>query len=218
MITTAVQVGLMDPRHVMIRFSSKEDFIKAWTKETWVINGHYFRFFRWTPWFNPATESALAPVWISLPHLPLNFFNESCLRSIAGAIGKVLKIDGPTKILSRPSVARGCAENDLEKPRPEKIWIGMGKCGKLGRWQQIIYEKVPGFCSFCRKQGHDLSNCRLKAKKVEKISTKQWVQKTFTSKINSTNKRKKVQSSFCKKIKTKIWVQRRRRMLLDWRS
>lgn len=35
---------LLDPRHVIMRFSSQEDFIQAWTRESLVIKAYYLKF------------------------------------------------------------------------------------------------------------------------------------------------------------------------------
>lgn len=52
---------------------------------------------------------------------------------------------------------RVCVEIDLLKPRPNRIWLGMGAGGK---WNKIIYERVPKFCSHCMLRGHDNESCR----------------------------------------------------------
>lgn len=99
---------------------------------------------------------------------PLNFFNPDYLKSIAGVIGRVLRLGGPTRALSRPLRkynARVCVENDLLKPRPNRIWLGMGAGGK---WRKIIYERVPKFCSHCMLRGHDNESCRHLLQPMEK--------------------------------------------------
>ncbi|KAF8398320.1 hypothetical protein HHK36_017247 [Tetracentron sinense] len=45
----------------------------------------------------------------------LNLFNSNDLVAIGSIIGKVLRIDGPTRSLSRPSLARVCIKVDLRK-------------------------------------------------------------------------------------------------------
>lgn len=95
MMNSEVHIGLLDPKHVIMRFSSQEDFIQAWTRESLVIKAYYFKFL-WSLWFDPRFESSIAPLLISLPNLPLNFFNSDYLKSIAEVIGRVLRFDGPT--------------------------------------------------------------------------------------------------------------------------
>lgn len=70
-------VGLLDPRHVMIHLSSHEDMVKAWTRESHIIDSSLFRLFRWSPDFHPRYESSLSAVWIRLPYLPLPFLRHT---------------------------------------------------------------------------------------------------------------------------------------------
>ena len=84
---------LLDPRHVIMRFSSQEDFIQAWTRKSLVIKAYYFKFL-WSPWFDPRFESSIAPLLISLPNLLS--FNPDYLKSISGVIDRVMRFDGPT--------------------------------------------------------------------------------------------------------------------------
>jgi hypothetical protein len=102
MFALAVHIGLVDPRHLTMRFSSQEDFIQAWTRESLVIKATYFNFLWSPPWFDLRVESSIAPLLISLPNLPQHFFNPDYQQSIARGIGRVQRLDGPTKALSRP--------------------------------------------------------------------------------------------------------------------
>lgn len=54
-----------------------------------------------------------------------------------------------------------CVEMDVLKPRNNRIWIGMGD---EGAWQEVIYVKVPSFCTTCKKIGHDSSSCTRNSK------------------------------------------------------
>lgn len=83
------------------------------------------RTFRWTPEFHVSNESPFVPVWFSIPILPIHFFDNHSLFSIAQAVGKPLIIDAAMASLTRPSVARICIQVDLMKPIPEDVWIGM---------------------------------------------------------------------------------------------
>lgn len=78
-------------------------------------------------------------------------------------------------------MARVCVEIDLLKPRPNRIWLGMGAGGK---WQKIIYERVPKFCSHCMLRGHDNESCRHLFfnlwKKEKKPQQKSGFRKPFT--------------------------------------
>ncbi|KAF8369557.1 hypothetical protein HHK36_032420 [Tetracentron sinense] len=156
-VRLAFTVGILDTRHLLFRFSSEDDFLMVWLKEAIYINGYLFRFFKWTPSFIAGIEPSLVPIWVNFPNLPLHLFNESALTSIGNIIGKVLKMDGPTKTWTRPSAARVCIEVDLLKKNPDRFWLGIGN---KGRWQDIVYEKSTLFCTRCKKIGHEFETCK----------------------------------------------------------
>lgn len=73
-----------------------------------------------------------APIWVSRPHLPILFFFEFRLFSIVSTFGIGLPLDGPTKLVSRPNVARVCVEVGLLKENlPNRLWIGSTVYGSL---------------------------------------------------------------------------------------
>ncbi|XP_073281970.1 uncharacterized protein [Primulina huaijiensis] len=51
------------------------------------------------------------------------------------------------------SFARVCIEMDVLQPRQEKIWVGWGDHCQV---VEVIYERVPHFCSNCKMLGHSL--------------------------------------------------------------
>lgn len=115
------------------------------------------RVLKWTPDFNSAIESPLAPVWVRLPKLPYCLFHKAALVEIVNSIGKPLKVDHETEVQSRPAYARICVEMNVLHPRPDSVAIVMGEyCIE----QKVIYENVPRYCVNCRHKGHDSKNCR----------------------------------------------------------
>ncbi|KAF8395616.1 hypothetical protein HHK36_019566 [Tetracentron sinense] len=102
----AFTMGILDTRHLLFQFASKEDFLMVWIKEVISINGYLFRFFKCTPSFLSGMEPSIVLVWVSFSNHPT--LDDSALTSIGSILGKVLKLDGATKSISRPSVARVC--------------------------------------------------------------------------------------------------------------
>ena len=132
-------------------------------KDATYIKDSLFRFVKWSADFKSGAEPSIVPMWIRFPNLlPICFFQDYYLRSIANVVGKLLLIDGPTPRFSRPSVARVCVEVDLLKKNPNRVWLNMGQYE--GRWQKIVYEKDLRYCTSCSKEGHAKSNCKLRSK------------------------------------------------------
>lgn len=125
--------------------------------------------------FSPNADSSVLPVWISFPGLPANLFVEPMIRSIAGNIGKVLKIDPSTLNLSNTVAARVCVELDVTQSHPHRLWVGFPGGGA---WQDILYPELPLFCSHCSRLGHSLNECKGKSiKPVENQDLPQVIQR-----------------------------------------
>ncbi|KAL0361197.1 UNVERIFIED_CONTAM: hypothetical protein Sradi_3804200 [Sesamum radiatum] len=168
----AYSIGVINVKHIIIKFSNEDDFSRVWLKQIMFLNGFPMRIFKWMPDFNPRIESPITPVWIWLSELPVHLFHKKALFGIASLIGTPLKLDEDTTDGLRPSVAWICVEIDLTKPRPEVIWLGTE--GKYIS-QPVQYERCPKYCLQCKHLGHGIEECRegkqdlLKTREVEKV-------------------------------------------------
>ncbi|XP_059302210.1 uncharacterized protein LOC132054174 [Lycium ferocissimum] len=74
-----------------------------------------------------------------------------------------------TKTMNRPSMAKIRVEIDLMKPLIHNIWIGTEDDNEplKGYAQKIEYENIPKYCKHCKKLGHNLTECRVLARKKE---------------------------------------------------
>ncbi|KAG9444337.1 hypothetical protein H6P81_015677 [Aristolochia fimbriata] len=149
-------VTLLDPLHILVRLENDDDMLLVWTRQKWIIDGHLMKVFKWSLQFSEK-EASLAAVWVSFPFLPVVFFQEDLLLSIASFVGKVIAVDGQTRNLRRTDVARVWVEVDLSKELPDKLWIAVGSSGF---WQAINYKKLPSYCANCRLQGHSTNRCK----------------------------------------------------------
>ncbi|XP_043701622.1 uncharacterized protein LOC122652044 [Telopea speciosissima] len=156
-------VSLLDARHVLLRLTTQVNFVKVWMKGLVHVQGFLLRFMKWTSGFVSGWELPFAPIWISLPRLPVNFYQGNFLVSIAGVVGRVLKIDSATINCTHTVAARVCVEVDLRAPLPSRVWIG---CGVDGFHQKVLYEGLPSYCVSCSKLGHVKEACR-KAQRVK---------------------------------------------------
>ncbi|KAL0283500.1 UNVERIFIED_CONTAM: hypothetical protein Sradi_7225900 [Sesamum radiatum] len=140
-----VNVGRLNFKHVLIRLNNEEDFSRLWLRGAWTFDNFHMRVFKWSPDFDPHTESPIAPVWIKLPGLPVHLFEKNALFTFADKIGKPLRMDEPTADLSRPDLARVCVEIDLTAPKVQAVHLQIN--GKTYR-QQVIYENCSPYCTF----------------------------------------------------------------------
>lgn len=151
-------LGLLDHKHVLMRFDNIEDFMRCWLKNLWMIQDFPMRVFKWSPDFRIDAESTHVPVWVSLEALLIHSFDKVALFMITSTIGSPLKLDAATALLSRPNVARICVEVNLCKDLPQCIWIVVGEGGF---WKKVVYENFPAYCNYRHRQGHDLTYRRL---------------------------------------------------------
>ncbi|KAL0910884.1 hypothetical protein M5K25_018981 [Dendrobium thyrsiflorum] len=123
----------------------------------WFVNQHIIGMDRWSTDFSPTSMKGLSsPIWIRMPHLPLQCWDEDNVALIAFMIGVPLMLDGNMFLWGRREFARVCVRLELDKPLPLGVWVD----GIAGRFfQKVEYEKISTFCYNCRMVGHDKSEC-----------------------------------------------------------
>ncbi|XP_020699577.1 uncharacterized protein LOC110111872 [Dendrobium catenatum] len=151
-------------------FSSEEMTKAAHSGGPWFINGHIIGMEKWTPKFSTESNKGLSsPIWIRMPHLPLQCWDEKNVACIASRIGKPLMLDGNIFHWGRREFSRICVRISLDQPLPLGVWVD----SISGRFFQLMeYEKVSNFCFGCGKIGHLENECELKNNnpKVMKVS------------------------------------------------
>ncbi|KAI0524521.1 hypothetical protein KFK09_003895 [Dendrobium nobile] len=126
----------------------------------WFIGGNLVGLDRWTPNFSPASMEGLSsPVWIRLPNLPLQYWDERNIARIATKIGTPLWIDALTANWGRREYARVCVRMNLANKLQAGVWVN----GWNGRfYQKVEYEGIGVMCFGCGKIGHRRDHCPLK--------------------------------------------------------
>ncbi|XP_019226389.1 PREDICTED: uncharacterized protein LOC109207843 [Nicotiana attenuata] len=139
--------------YYIVKFTQEENMRKVLQNGPWFINGHFLSIKRWEPNFVAAhAKQTVSVVWIHLPQLPTEFYDESLLKKIGNSIGSLLKIDACTSATLRGRYARLCIQVPLEEPVTTRILIGY-------HLQQIIYEGEGFLCKLCGRLGHTSSGC-----------------------------------------------------------
>ncbi|KAE8726828.1 hypothetical protein F3Y22_tig00006038pilonHSYRG00002 [Hibiscus syriacus] len=119
----------------------------------WKIMDHYITVQRWRPNFVVANASIPSTtVWIHIPGLPIEYFEESVLCNLGRLVGKHLKIDYHTAWSTRGRFARICVEIDLNTPLLSKVRIG-------NKVYNIEYEVMHSICFKCGVVGHRATDC-----------------------------------------------------------
>ncbi|KAL0915657.1 hypothetical protein M5K25_016090 [Dendrobium thyrsiflorum] len=123
----------------------------------WFVNQHIVGLDKWSTDFSPTSMKGLSsPIWIRMPHLPLQCWDEENVALIASMIGEPLMLDGNMFLWGKREFARVCVRLELDKPLPLGVWVD----GIAGRFfQKVEYERISTFCFNCGMIGHDKSAC-----------------------------------------------------------
>lgn len=151
-------INIIDmPRgYFAVRFDKDEDYNHALFQGPWMIADHYILVQRWRRNFLvSATKEKRVAVWVRIPELPLELYNDKFLKRVGASLGVMLKIDRLTSIHSRGQFARLCMELDLEKPVVPQVKV-------RGVVLNLVYEGLHTICFHCGVYRHRESDCNLK--------------------------------------------------------
>lgn len=137
--------------------SSNED--ANWIlREHWEIRGSPLYLQKWSPLFDDqAVVVEHEPVWVRLPHLPLNLWHPKVLEAIGNCLGVFLKADLSYMQTGRRTVARILVGLQIYKGLADKLPIQY-TCGT--HVHALDYEGLPFCCHRCHKWGHLVAECK----------------------------------------------------------
>lgn len=137
----------------IIRFETKSDYNRVYTGGPWIIQDHYLTVRKWHSNFKADMAEAIkTAVWVRVPLLPMEFYEEDNINEIAEKLGKPLKVDNKTMVSVRGSYARICVEMDLSQPLPPSIAVE-----KYDYY--LEYEHLHLICFSCGRVGHQRETC-----------------------------------------------------------
>jgi hypothetical protein len=137
----------------LAKFANEVDKEYALYNGPWMIADHYLTVRTWHPNFDPyEAKIDKVAVWVRLPDLAMEYYDNSVLWIIGNKIGKTLKVDRATSIGMRGNYARICVEVDLTKPLLAKFKLRR-------RVRRIMYEGLHLICFQCGQYGHKQETC-----------------------------------------------------------
>ncbi|KAI0496478.1 hypothetical protein KFK09_022795 [Dendrobium nobile] len=123
----------------------------------WWVRGQVVGMDKWSTAFNPNSLKGIsAPVWIRLPNLPLQCWDEVNICIIASMVGKPYLLDGNMFQWSIREYARVCVRIPLDLKLPKGIWVE-GTTRKF--YQAVEYEGFSKICDGCGRIGNVVNNC-----------------------------------------------------------
>ncbi|KAI0496455.1 hypothetical protein KFK09_022772 [Dendrobium nobile] len=121
-------------------FKSIEAMEGVLTGGPWFVNEHIIDMEHWTPAFSSSSVKGLtSPIWIRMPHLPLQCWDENNIARIASRAGTPLMLGGNMLHWGRREFARACVRIKHDQQLPVGVWVeSMG-----GRFfQKLEYERI----------------------------------------------------------------------------
>ncbi|XP_026458743.1 uncharacterized protein LOC113359297 [Papaver somniferum] len=129
-------------------------------------------------------------IWVHLPGLSLEYWDEKTLFTICRALGTPVKVDETTLNYDNGYYARVLVNIDFANKIPNKLWI---KTKFGGFMQSVILIKLPKFCDHCKIFGHLKIECRVKNSSSKDSVPKQSVKNS----PKSTNTSPSVKFDIC---------------------
>ncbi|XP_026429081.1 uncharacterized protein LOC113325056 [Papaver somniferum] len=154
----------------------------------WEVYNQVLWYRNWIPNFRPENHrTSLALIWVHLPGLSLEYWDEKTLFTICRASGDPVKVGEATLKFESGYYARILVNIDFAKKIPSKLWI---KTKYRGFMQNVILTKPPKFCDKWKIIGHVLTECRFQEASNE-IKTSQAV-----TPINTIHKSNSIRDPF----------------------
>lgn len=143
----------------MAKFDSLRDYEFAKYDGPWIILDHYLIVQELEPNFIPQKNKLdMLLLWVRFPLLPIEYFKEEFLMKIDKEIGRRIRIDTTTSLISKGKFARVCIEVDLFKPILSKFTL----CGEV---MPIEYEGIHLVCFSCGIYGQKQGQCSKEGEK-----------------------------------------------------
>lgn len=137
----------------LFHFGVEADLLFARAGSPWTVARKKLLMTGWIPNFDP-TRAYIAsfPVWVQLPSLPIEYWEEEILRQIVAPLGFFVKIDKANKTCGRSGAMAAVAHVLVEMGLDKALVPGARLQHRNGtRFQPFKFENLPRRCEICRK-------------------------------------------------------------------
>lgn len=114
----------LDQDYFLAKFELLKDYEFGKFEGPWIILGHYLVVQECVPNFDPRTnkmEKLL--VWVRFPTISIEYYEEEFMLKIRRNIGRHVKVDTTTNLISKGKFTRICIEVDLTNPLLSKFTL-----------------------------------------------------------------------------------------------
>lgn len=148
----------------LIDFTLSENYFKAIHGGSWFIGGHFLAIRQWEAAFTPSTNTfSYTSLWIRLPELPFEFYDQQILCRIGNTIDQLLRMDICTQNTKRGQYVRLCIQVQIDQPMLTSIYTS-------NHQRRILYEGINLLCYQCGRVGHSSLNSAYKNMIIQPMS------------------------------------------------
>ncbi|XP_042491261.1 uncharacterized protein LOC122071062 [Macadamia integrifolia] len=159
-----VALSPMGKGFILFQFELEGDMANIWRRNLIKVRSHFIRFQRWKLDFDVnEVHKPTKLVWIRFPDLPLEYWHEKILLSMAKGAGRPVALDKRTRSAAMGNFPRVQVEVVIGARRVEELHVERKQPGsdEIFWFKQIIlYEDDMYKCSFYKKVGHAFAECR----------------------------------------------------------
>ncbi|XP_042521277.1 uncharacterized protein LOC122094739 [Macadamia integrifolia] len=114
----------MGKEFTIFQFDLERDMASIWRRGSTKLGGQYVRFQRWCPDFNIHEKPVnKALIWVRFPELPLEYWHEKVLLTMAKVVGRPVELDQRTKQVLYGNFTRVLVEINVQSERLEEIQV-----------------------------------------------------------------------------------------------
>lgn len=140
-------------------------------RKIWSINSSPMLLKPWSPMFDASREQVdVIPIWVRLPALPFQYWNEKYFRIIGNKLGEFLEADNSYLETRQRKVARILVNINVREGLGEELDLVLGP---FCHSQKLDYENVPFRCRRCHKYGHLVVGCKLPLRVIKRKGSKE---------------------------------------------
>jgi hypothetical protein len=152
-----------------LTFSKLEDAKRVRSSASWNLSPGILKLFTWTKDFSPSMQSSTsAQVWVRIHGLAQEYWRPKILFAIASSVGTPICTDSAS---TKPRIertfghfARVLVDMDVSQVPRYKVLV---ERKDYAFFVEFEFENMPGFCSYCKKVGHFVNECKHANKTVE---------------------------------------------------
>ncbi|XP_020883678.1 uncharacterized protein LOC110229097 [Arabidopsis lyrata subsp. lyrata] len=155
-----ISVSKMEGNAFIFRIPNAATRARVINQMLWQIEGQTMFVANWEPGVVPMKpQLTSAPIWLELRHVPLQFFNDEGLESIASLVGDPKCLHPATANKTNLEVAKVFTIIDPRKPLPEVVNVQFAS----GEIRRILVSSpwMPPVCEHCKEVGHSRKRCKL---------------------------------------------------------